>query len=279
MPNFSSVIFSNSQDIDLSNSYESLDSIDKSSPPKPISTSTPIKPTKRTVHGLNTLLVNFQSIFEKRAEFSNFVHEAKCDIIIGTETWLKPEIQTSELLLNDFDIFRKDRETRGGGVLLAVKKSLCAEEIKLSSDTESVFCKIKLKGRKSVVFGSVYRPTNNDISYSSKLVNDLYNLYSKNKSSIFWLGGDFNLPDINWKTNEIVGNQYPYQLNLLFLDMAQDLCFDQLVDKPTRGKSILDLIFTYRPDIAKNFFSFIWHCRPSFCFSYNFNPSIQKKTL
>ena len=33
--------------------------------------------------------------------------------------------------------------------------------------------------------------------------------------------------------------------------MAQDLFLNQIVDKPTRGKSILDLLFTNRPNIFK----------------------------
>ena len=34
-------------------------------------------------------------------------------------------------------------------------------------------------------------------------------------------------------------------------NMSQDLCLDQIVNTPTRGTAILDLIFTNRPDIAK----------------------------
>ena len=51
--------------------------------------------------------------------------EYKPDIIIGTETWLSPEINNAELLLDKYNIYRKDRSgKRGGGVLLAVNKHI-----------------------------------------------------------------------------------------------------------------------------------------------------------
>ena len=58
------------------------------------------------------------------------------------------------------------------------------------------------------------------------------------------LVGTSNLPDIDWKKHEIVGNQYPERLNTLYLEMSQDLCLDQIQEFPTRGDNILDLIFT-----------------------------------
>ena len=111
--------------------------------------------------------------------------------------------------------------------------------------------KINVKGRKSVVLGSVYRPPSSTMDFCSKTVDDIYKVFNKHKNAIFCIGGDFNLPDINWITEEIVGNQYPFALNSLFLNMAQDLFLNQIVDKPTRGKSILDLLFTNRPNIFK----------------------------
>ena len=47
------------------------------------------------------------------------------DIITLTETWLDDNFLDSELHLNDYNIFRKDRSNRhGGGVLLAIKDQI-----------------------------------------------------------------------------------------------------------------------------------------------------------
>ena len=164
IPNFSSGIFNQSHsNLNCSNSFELLNStLEKD--PIPISTSTPKLPSKKPkFNGISTMVINFRSLFKKAAGFSNSLQDTGCDVVIGTETWLKPEIQNSELLLSDYDIFRKDRPSRGGGVLIAVKKNLCAEAVSFPSESESVFCKLNIKGKKPIILGSVYRPTDNDI--------------------------------------------------------------------------------------------------------------------
>jgi hypothetical protein len=41
------------------------------------------------------------------------------------------------------------------------------------------------------------------MSYVERTITEIQNLKSKNKNHIFLLGGDFNLPDINWKMNDV----------------------------------------------------------------------------
>ena len=197
-------------------------------------------------------MVNFQSLWNKRTELSTLAEDTKCDIIIGTETWLTPDIKNSELNLDDFDIHRRDRPTRGGGVLIAVRKNLCGELIPTSSDVESIFCKIRRKGKKPLIVGSVYRAPNLDFDSSKRMVSEIYYLADKNKSALFWLGGDFNLPDVNWADLDIIGNQNSKSTNSLFTEMAQDLGLTQIVDVPTRGTSTLDLLFTNNPGFVKD---------------------------
>ena len=65
-------------------------------------------------------MINFQSLWNKRVELSNLADDTKSDIIIGTETWLIPEgspngHKDSELLLDGYEISRRDRPTTGGG--------------------------------------------------------------------------------------------------------------------------------------------------------------------
>ena len=97
------------------------------SKPIPLSASTPKDPPKGSskkspTRGLKTVVINFQSLWNKKAELSTLACDTKPDVIIGTETWLiSPEEdvekghRNSELLLDDYDIFRRDRPTRGGG--------------------------------------------------------------------------------------------------------------------------------------------------------------------
>ena len=128
--------------------------------------------------------------------------------------------------------------------MLCISKSLNSQLISLSKDTESVYCKITQKGNKPIIVGCTYRPPDNQLDYAQLVSQELLELKSKFKNSIFLLGGDFNLPDIDWGTESIVGNQYPKAINTTFMDTFKDLGLTQVVKTPTRGENVLDLFLT-----------------------------------
>ena len=162
---------------------------------------------------------------------SNLASEKQTDIIIGTETWLESGFKNCELLLDDYDIFRRDRPTRksrlgnkitrGGGVLIAVKRDLRSQSISISERSETIFCKINLKGNKPLIIGAVYRPPDYTLDESSLVANEIQDIIFRNKNAVFWFGGDFNIPDINWKNQDIPGSQYTLGINSLFLELSQ----------------------------------------------------------
>jgi exonuclease III len=55
--------------------------------------------------------------------FQNLVYTENSDIVCVSETWLRDDINNAEILHSGYTIFRNDRKSRGGGVLLAVKSS------------------------------------------------------------------------------------------------------------------------------------------------------------
>ena len=63
-----------------------------------------------------------------------------------------------------------------------------------------------------------------------------------------WLGGDFNLADIDWKEDNIKPHSLHGAQCQQFLSIAKDNFQDQVVTKPTRitetTSTTLDLIFT-----------------------------------
>ena len=84
--------------------------------------------------------------------------------IIGiTESWANTDITDAELGLTGYILFRKDRiRRRGGGVILYVKESIQAYEIKLERKAdcdEAVWCKI-VSGNSKLTIGLVYRIPN-----------------------------------------------------------------------------------------------------------------------
>ena len=54
------------------------------------------------------------------------------------------------------------------------KKDLCCEQLSSSKDSEIIFCKIKIKGKKPLIVGSAYRPPNLDFENSKILVSEIY---------------------------------------------------------------------------------------------------------
>ena len=55
--------------------------------------------------------------------FQELVYTEDADLAFVTETWLNKDISNTEILTNDYEIYRKDRGSRAGGVLLAVKSN------------------------------------------------------------------------------------------------------------------------------------------------------------
>ena len=136
LPNFSGYFFDTDSAPSLSsnpfsilstpNCSPTFDSMSPQKHPPPTTCSTPnarpsqaSKPTKLNFTQPKDHLIvfntNFHSLWPRRAELSNLASEHNTDIIIGTETWLLSGVENSELLLDDYDIFRRNRDGRGGG--------------------------------------------------------------------------------------------------------------------------------------------------------------------
>ena len=274
LPNFSSSLFDSTPSFINSNSFAPLqNSTDhtpqignksppfrpgKASTPKKSSLSNKKKPQDENSHppkpnirrnSLTSLVINFRSLFLRKHLVSNLVSDLSnsvgCDLIFGTETWLREGILNSELNLNEFDIWRNDRALtkRGGGVFLCIKKVFNSIFICEGKKSETVFAKINIPGKAPIVLCCAYRAPDLSFDNCKILCDEIREVKNKFKNSIFILSGDFNLPDINWKTNTIVGSQYSLSKNQLFLDLTHDLGLTQTVQEPTRGNNILDLFF------------------------------------
>jgi hypothetical protein len=66
------------------------------------------------------LQVNCRSICNKILEFWNLIDTYNPDVT-DTESWLSEEINNAEVFRDDYITFRRDRCSRGGGVLFVLK--------------------------------------------------------------------------------------------------------------------------------------------------------------
>jgi len=65
-----------------------------------------------------------------------------------------------------------------------------------------VFTKVSLDKNKTLIIGSIYRPPNSSETYTEDLCSTIENIKKSYKNAVIWIGGDLNLPDINWATTQ-----------------------------------------------------------------------------
>ena len=73
-----------------------------------------------------------------------------------------------------------------------------------------------------------------------------------NPTTPIWIGGDLNLPNIDWSMGTVFNNCYPLALCNIVLDFIADHGFSQLVHTPTRNNNILDIFFTNQSSLTKS---------------------------
>ena len=174
------------------------------------------------------------------------IHQIQIYFLV--ETWLNNNITNSEIFPSDmnYDVVRKDREDGYGGVLIAIKQNFIFEAITVKQNVECQFLKIQLSNCKSLLIGCIYRPPISNIDYARELQEAIRLVMKNNISSVLWLSGDFNLPDINLEANNITGSQNSKEINETYMEIIAENFLEQMVNFPTRGTNILDLFATYR---------------------------------
>jgi hypothetical protein len=121
------------------------------------------------------------------------------DILAVTETCLNDTVSDSEILSSNFTLYRRDRTgKRGGGILLAVKKSFDSCLIKNSTSHEIIA--VSVKGvHTSVLIILCYRPPRADVNDFVFLLNLRNVILSEHRNfENICILGDFNFPDISW---------------------------------------------------------------------------------
>ena len=230
-----------------------LDSLDSPNPGQPRNQSSPIISqlrNKKDVRRLNTKIINFDSIFAKRNALNATLENENLDVIIGCETKLNSDILDSEFLPENYKCWRNDRNRHGGGVIIIYKDDLKVTKINVKVKSEVLAVKIACQGKKSLIMCAVYRPPNNDRQYMDDLCADIKLIHDSSPGCAFWCGGDFNLPDIDWINEIIIGNRYPLEINQSLLDLLCDLNLTQIVNFPTRAINTLELLLTNRPSLV-----------------------------
>ena len=208
--------------------------------------------TQSSRHELKCLYFNSRSVVNKTRELEVIASSKQYDLIAITETWLNDSISNNELLpSNKYYIHRRDREvpSRGGGVMLAVGSTLqSVRRTDLETNAEILVCEIRPEAKKKFLCVVFYRPPSSKSEYMNCFKNFLRKA-SKTHISQLVILGDFNFPDINWSTGTAMHNDC---LHNEFTKMVRDNFLWQMVEFPTRGANILDLLLTNIPHKVKD---------------------------
>lgn len=126
-------------------------------------------------------------------------------VVLGSESWLDDSICDSEVFPAEYVCYRKDRDRHGGGVFLLVHHNVSSRLIDIQTGTcEAVWVQLKLKNGKVLAVGSFYRPPGSQVKVLSELCEQLIAINADN----LVLGGDFNLPNIDWEQPETTQTGY-----------------------------------------------------------------------
>lgn len=164
-------------------------------------------------------------------------------IAVITETWLRTEICDEDVFPPCYQIFRKDRASRGGGVAVLIKNPLDAVLLQDIPGLECLCVKITCWGH-NFLLCAIYRPPDATPEYLDKLEKHL-SQFHKHKILLI---GDLNLPGVNWERFQSLSENNNHFNSILSIMLTHDLV--QIVREPTRvqgtSKSVLDLVFLPR---------------------------------
>jgi hypothetical protein len=142
---------------------------------------------------------------------------------------------------DQYTVFRRDRETVGGGVCAYIRKPLIATEItsNVRFDEFELCCFDVMHCRIVTRFIVVYRPP--DCHQVDKLISYMQDLINAKHPCI--IAGDLNCPDVNWCS--LLAPRDRVQDKILEFTVTNGL--NQLVTEPTRGNNTLDVVISNKP--------------------------------
>lgn len=153
---------------------------------------------------------NVRGLRTKTNTFYNNISASSYDILLITESWLCDGILDSELSGDEYDVFRRDRGSLGGGVMTLCASQLCAcvRSEWERPDTECLWVTVPARAlgtKYNLHIANVYLPPDCDIqARTQQLVEVVGLVVDKHPNDYLMVAGDFNLPCIDWSTGDPV---------------------------------------------------------------------------
>lgn len=183
------------------------------------------------------LLANLRSISNKMDEVTSRTSKLRPDAAVFTETWLDNDIPNSAIEIDGYSIYRRDRNYRGGGILVYVSSTLSCNiiserDVPSIGDCETELLAVFLPDKHTAIIGIYHpfwnEPTKNEAALSTIL--DIINFVNEHLSQAnfarFIVCGDFN------------------DLRMVSDRLCSIAGLKSHVDFPTRGSNTLDLVLS-----------------------------------
>ncbi len=147
------------------------------------------------------------------------------------ESKLCASVDSKELAIPNYSLFRRDRSANGGGVCLYVLESLRPTRFSGHRSLELVACKLLFR-QSTVVVASCYRPPAQTADQRDRFLSDLTDWIARLGPAVenLVLLGDFNLDLGEIFSSALYASLHGFKLT-------------QIIDKPTHCDHILDLCF------------------------------------
>ena len=137
--------------------------------------------------GLNIMHLNIHYLYSKLDKLKILLSQTnEIDVICLCETFLNENFSNEEIKLENYQLFRRDRETNGGGLVVYVKENLrCLLRDDLQIDgIESLWLEVKHEAQKSFLLGYTYRPPSSNQRWMTEFEEVLEQVYTENKETI-----------------------------------------------------------------------------------------------
>ena len=179
---------------------------------------------------------NSRSLKNKINDLNSLVAIHSPSIIAITETWLDSEFPSSLLQLDSYDIYRHDRDSHGGGVLIAVNKLINSSRVDFESQSELVSVDVNLN--RTIRLIVAYNPDRLNLTRVDAFFADLTTLTRCRCPCVVL--GDFNMPGVDWNEPRFPDSSV-YNSFAEYYFQSQPI--SQLNTTPTRENNVLDLLF------------------------------------
>ena len=173
------------------------------------------------------------------------VQSKSSDIFCVSDIWLSSNVSDREILPPGYSIYRNDRGSRCGGVMVVVSSHIPSKCIQVQASCKLIIINLSLHVHPNTFICCTYVPPSSPSSYYEDIAQALHLLPSSSHPILL---GDLNITEVNWSTFDSPSPSLSLSCDHLFpLNMLQ------IVNTPTHIQgNVLDLIFSNYPNLFTN---------------------------